>query len=233
MAIGQRFEFAQSEELISALAQAIADQLRAGIAARGRASLALSGGRTPIPLFQALAQQALDWSCVDATLVDDRWVPLDHADSNEALVRQHLLQGPAAAIRWFGLYSGTATALESVPAISERLNALTWPLDVVVLGMGDDGHTASWFPQSPELAEAVDLGTTARWAATHPVTAPHERITLTLPQVLAARSCYLHIAGPKKAEVLAQALGAGPMAEMPIRYVLRAEGVSIDVYWSK
>lgn len=233
MSIRAEYRFDSGAELCPALATAIADELRAAITLRGSASLAVSGGRTPVPLFQALAVQDLDWSRIVVTLVDDRWVDVEHKDSNEALVRTHLLQGPAAAARFISLKTEHATPAEGLSALELRLADLPLPLDVVVLGMGDDGHTASWFPLAPQLESAIHPVTGQNLAWTDPVTAPHQRITLTLPVVEAARLLVLHIAGEAKLPVLERARAAGPLNEMPIRYVIHSDKVALDVYWSK
>lgn len=224
--------FETGAELCSKLAEVIATDLRTAIAARGQATLAVSGGRTPIPLFQALAQQDLAWDKVVVTLVDDRWVDADHKDSNEALVRTNLLVGRAMTARFISLKADTATPEESLAVLEGRLADLPVPLDVVVLGMGDDGHTASWFPRAPQLASAITPSAGQKLAWTDPVTAPHLRITLTLPVVEAARHVILHIAGAGKLPVLAEAQKQAPLDQMPIRYVLHSEKVALDVYWS-
>ena len=131
-----------------------ANALRAAIAARGQASLAVSGGKSPIPLFEALREQDLDWSKVSVVLADERVVPRDHADSNTALVARHLLQGRAAAARFLLFFRELAPTFNAevldalVRDAEERIRSLPWPLDVAVLGMGEDAHTASLILQS-------------------------------------------------------------------------------------
>jgi 6-phosphogluconolactonase len=133
----------------AAIAAHVAGALRAAIAARGQASLAVSGGKSPIPMFEALREQALDWPRVTVVLVDERVVPHGHAASNTALVREHLLQGPAAAARFLPFFGElpaqfNAQVLDAlVNDAAERIARLPWPLDVAVLGMGEDAHTRS------------------------------------------------------------------------------------------
>lgn len=198
-------EFTSREALDSVLAGHIANLLKADIEARGEASLAVSGGSTPKGLFNQLSLCDLEWSRVWITLVDERWVEPDHDDSNERLVRDNLLQNRACAANFIGLKSPGDDAAAGLAATAVQLDPLPRPLTCVVLGMGGDGHTASWFPQASNLAQLTDSAGTAELGITDPVTAPHQRITLTLPAVLNSREIILHITGEQKRAVLAEA----------------------------
>src|SRR5690606_17518849 len=125
------------------------------------ASLALSGGNTPKRFLQALSLQSLDWRDVIVTLVDERWVPESNERSNARLLRASLLQGLAAEARFLPLYRDTPEPEQALPEIERDLAALPSPFDAVVLGMGNDGHTASFFPGGDRLAEALDPTATA------------------------------------------------------------------------
>ena len=206
-----------------AIASHIATALRSAIGARGQATLAVSGGKSPIALFHALRTQPLDWARVTVLLVDERVVPHDHADSNTALVRQHLLQDAAAAARFVPFFDEPPPALSAVvlDALTEQANQrladLPWPLDVVVLGMGEDAHTASLFPGAPGCARALVSRNKLAWVV--PNTAPHARLSLTLPSLLASREKLLSIAGPAKLAVYRQAAEKADTA-LPISLVL-------------
>ena len=213
-----------------ALADTVARQLRAAIGARGSASLVVSGGRSPVPLFAALRVMPLDWAQVWITLADERWVEPDSPDSNERLLREHLLQDAAAAARFVALKSPFATVEQGLAASSASLAAIPRPYDVVVLGMGEDGHTASLFPGTTGLAAAMALDDPALLAAITPPSAPHRRITMRLPTLLAARVLHLPLAGAAKLAVYRQALQTGDASRWPIAAVLGQTRVPLSVW---
>ncbi|RJF89426.1 6-phosphogluconolactonase [Oleomonas cavernae] len=213
--------FGDGAMLAAALAQFVAAALAARIARDGAAMLAVSGGRTPVRFFEALAQAPLNWSAVTVTLVDDRWVTQSDARSNARLVRTHLLQGPAGIARFVPLVSADAAPEQALAAIERNLGALDWPLAAAVLGMGDEGHTASFFPAGDYLAQALDPAGKARVVAMRAPGAAEPRVTLALPVLAAAEHLALHIEGTAKRSVLDEALAPGPDIDMPVRAVLR------------
>ncbi len=224
--------FADAAELAEHLAVQVADFLRQAIKARGRATLVVSGGTTPKPLFLALARQDLDWDRVTITLADERWVDTTAADSNERLVRQYLLQDQAGAAKLIGLKNKATTAKEGEKECAQRLAGLPRPFDLVILGMGGDGHTASFFPGARRLPEALDMKSGRDCLAISPPKAPHDRMTLTLPVLLDSRQIILHITGQAKKKVLEQAMADGPATAMPIRTILRQQQTPLSVYWA-
>ena len=165
------------------------------------------------------------------TLVDERWVPADHDRSNEGLVRQGLLRGGAAAATFVSLVTEAATPEEGLDAVAERIAAIARPFDAVVLGMGADGHTASFFPNGDRLSDALDPRSRALVLPMRAAGAGEPRITLTLPVVAEARALYLHIEGEEKAAVLAEAQGPGDTSALPIRAILRYPGIDLRVFW--
>lgn len=219
--------FARAQHLASALAERVAAALREAIAENGQATLVVSGGRSPIAFFQALATQALPWSKVLVSLADERWVPVSHEDSNEALVRRHLLQGPAAEARLLGLYH-SAASLEQAAELTEQALRELPPIDVLVLGMGTDGHTASLFPGSPNLPQALQVDCPRRCLPMLAPSVPHQRLTLTLPVLKAARLQILAIEGQSKLVVLEQALQQRDPHHMPISAFI---GAPLNIYW--
>jgi 6-phosphogluconolactonase len=225
-------EFKDSPTLVAALAGQVAELLRAGIRERGRASLVVSGGSTPVPFFAALSELDLDWQQVTITLADERWVDPADAESNEQLARSSLLQNRAAAACLVGLKTGAATAVQGEQECADRLALMPRPFDVLILGMGSDGHTASLFPQAARLGEALTLDSDRPCLAITPPVAPHERMTLSLAALLQSRRIILHIAGSEKRAVYERALAEGPAEEMPIRAVLRHATSPVTVFWS-
>ena len=213
--------------LAEGLANDVAEQLRAAISARGEATLVVSGGRSPVAFFQNLASQGLDWSKVTITLADERWVPVEHADSNAGLLKKYLLQGPAAKARFLSLYSAAAN-LDGAAEQADRLLAELPTIDVLVLGMGDDGHTASLFPNSPNLAEALKADGIRRcWPMLAP-SVPHQRLTMSRALLATASYTVLSIAGDSKLETLSVALAGDDVASMPIRAFLQP---TLEIYW--
>lgn len=220
--------FTDCQAQARALAERIAERLRTALAERGHATLAVSGGTTPRDFFGCLAREALDWRAVQVTLVDERWVAPTDPRSNAALVRDTLLVDEAAAATFVPLYTGDATPEAGLAQASARIAAMPRPFDALVLGMGDDGHTASFFPGGDHLDAALDADTTALVLPMRATAAVEPRITLTLPVVLDTRALYLLITGAHKLGVLRAAEHAGTY---PIRAVLTQQRVPVSVYW--
>lgn len=223
--------------LAQGLADFVAQRLRAAVNERGLALLVVSGGSTPVPFFEVLAQCDLDWSRVTITLADERWVPEDHADSNARLVKAHLLRGRAAQANWVPLFNDEATPQRGQAAVEHTLAGLCWPADVVVLGMGGDGHTASLFPHAPELSAALagmqgsEPG--PRCMAVEAPASPNvpvPRLTLTARALLDTRCLVLHITGAAKWALLQSALQDGPIEPWPIRLALHQDRVPCEVF---
>ena len=218
----REWRYASTAAMAEATATAVAEALRGAIAARGRATLVVSGGRTPEALFRILARAELDWSAVTVTLADERWLHPDDPESNENLVRRTLLTGPAAAARLRGLKLADTEPERAARELNARLAALPRPFDVLLLGMGEDGHTASLFPCAPELPAVLGAGRDQLVAALHPTTACHARLSLTPSALRNARATWLLLAGESKWRVYQDALRApADVAAMPVRLVLR------------
>lgn len=217
--------FASATELDAALAAHIAKRLEEDLQRFGHASLAVSGGSTPVGMFRQLAGKRLDWSRVWLTLVDERCVATDSPDSNERLVRTELLQQHAAAASFLGLASACGGGLER---LEQQFADLPRPFSAAVLGMGTDGHTASWFPRASNLAGLLDPANPAAVATTEPITAPHRRVTLTLPAVLNSRELLLHITGMRKRELLHSAA----KKDLPVATILLQNTTPATIWWA-
>ncbi|MCL1077532.1 6-phosphogluconolactonase [Parashewanella spongiae] len=224
--------FDDANQLAEKLAEKIAGLLQEGIDTRGKASLVVSGGSTPITLFKLLSKKNIGWKDVYITLADERWVDSENKDSNENLVLQHLLQNKASSAKFTGLKNMFETAVEGCQMASEKLQHFPSKFDVVVLGMGNDGHTCSWFPCANRSSLEVALTTDTTCVAVTPTTAPHERITLTKQRILASRQVFLHLVGEQKLTVYRQVLENDDVYSMPIRAVLSQHKTPVDVYWS-
>lgn len=219
-------------QLAEALAAGVAAILGGGIAERGSATLAVSGGSTPALFFARLSQADIEWRNVTITLVDERFVPPDHPRSNLRLVREALLVNRAAAAAVAPLCDGTIADLDAAAAAADRRVAGLGPLDAAILGMGADGHTASFFPGGDNLASALDPACDRHVVAMVAPGAGEPRLTMTLRQLLEARFLALHIEGEDKKTVLEAARREGPAQEMPVRAVLRGAGDRLNLFWA-
>lgn len=214
-------------------ATCVAELLRQGIAERKVASLAVSGGRSPIAFFDQLSRQILPWEKVSITLVDERWVPTSSEESNEHLVRQHLLRNAAASAQFVPLKTPAASPQLALAERESVINTMPWPLDIIVLGMGEDGHTASLFPGAENLSAALDVTRPALLTAIDPPHADHPRMSLTLRALLHTRCIVLLIQNSRKGPIYQQARDGADVAQLPIAGVLSQEKVRVEVFWAQ
>jgi 6-phosphogluconolactonase len=224
--------YADMDALARSLAGDTAAQLAAAIAKRGLASLVVSGGRSPVKLFEQLRVQELDWSRICVALADERWVDPSDADSNERLARTVLLQDCAAAARFSGLKNAAPSPDLGAVSAWETFARVPRPFDVTVLGMGDDGHTASLFPGSPNLHSALNPGAAAGCVGMWAPTPPQPRLSLNLSALLDSRRVVILIAGDAKWRTYLKACEDGPVDEMPVRAVLRQQRTPVEVFWA-
>ena len=227
--------FTAADEWAEACAARLADALAAAIVEGGRAVFAGSGGSTPTPIYRRLAGAGLDWSRVVVTLIDERYVPETSPESNAALLKQTLLTGPAAAARFVPLFQPAVTVDRAAALAAHALANEGGKLDAVLLGMGEDGHICSMFPNSPTLRTLLS-------PALKPTVlgVPHgrdgaapslERLTINLPYLMTARRVVLAITGAAKRDVFERE-AAGDPAIQPIA-ALTAARVPLDVLWTE
>ncbi|MDI7863449.1 6-phosphogluconolactonase [Rhizobiaceae bacterium n13] len=224
--------FANGAELAESLAARVADSLASAVSARGSASIAVSGGSTPKAFFQTLSRLPIAWEKVTITLVDERFVPADNPRSNHLLVAENLLQNEAATAHFMPLYQEAKTAADAAKIATEKVKDIGAPFDVVILGMGTDGHTASFFPGGNNLVQALDPATPRGVITMEAEGAGEPRLTFTFSSLQDARLLVLHIEGEGKKTVLEKAEEPGEEAEMPIRAMLRRAASPVEIYWA-
>ena len=224
--------FDGADSLAEAAAGAAAAALQAGLDHSGGASLAATGGRSPGAVYDRLALAPLDWPRVRVTLTDERWVDPASPDSNERLVRERLLQGRAAEAVFRPLRGRAADVDEAAREASALLHS--WPtLDVVMLGMGEDGHVASLFPGNPALALGLDPVAPACIAVPpgEGQAPPQARLSLTIRPLTTAGLVLILTSGAAKRAILEQALAGGDPRALPVRAVLQSAR-AVRILWT-
>ena len=224
-------QFADTAALNTDFAKRLVAILQQAINERGAAYLVVSGGKTPQALFTALSQVDLAWDKVTVLLADDRWLDDTQSDSNERLVKAVLLQNNAKAAKFISLYADTASAFDGVTQVLPRIAALP-TFDAVILGMGEDGHTASLFPCSEQIQAGLAVDAPAVLAV-KPTTAPYERMSLSLPRLLDSRHLFLHLVGANKLAVLNKAMAEQDVPAMPIRAFLHHPVAQVAVMYTE
>ncbi|MDD3266171.1 MAG: 6-phosphogluconolactonase [Burkholderiales bacterium] len=207
------------------LAQSVSLALTEIIKLQGYATLAVSGGKSPILFLQLLSKKSIEWNKVTITLVDERFTDVKSEDSNENMVRKNLLINNAET----AFFTGLVTTRDIIGCITNA-NLQIKSIDVIVLGMGDDGHTASIFPCCNELDHALELDNAVeKYVVTKPISAKYQRIGLSLYGILDSKKIFVSISGLNKLNIITEA-DAKLTKTYPISYVL-ANKKSLDVYW--
>lgn len=224
-----------ADGLAEALAERLESAIAGAIAGRGEAWLALAGGRTPFPAYRRLATRALDWSRVRLLPTDERCVPHDHPACNLRELRAAFAD--AAGVRIESLTVADGDPGRSLAHAREALARHPEAFDAVVLGMGQDAHTASLFPGAANLAGAIDPATAEDACRIDPVPLPPEapfpRITLTAARLLRAHTVHLALTGAAKHAVLREAQASGDPLRHPVGAILHAPAVQVHIHWSE
>jgi 6-phosphogluconolactonase len=216
----------------AAAAALLAELLRIDLGSepKASASLVVSGGSTPAVCFEFLSTTTLDWSKVTVLPSDERWVPPGHEDSNERLVRSTLLRGTAQAANFLPLYRPVADPAAALALIESDLASVKRPFSAVLLGMGEDGHFASLFPDFPGLGAALDPENPLNCVLVHSAASPHPRISLTLSAMLDSNHIVLLIFGEAKRRVLE--LSLADKGAFPAGAVLQQIRSPVTVIWA-
>lgn len=223
-------DYGDKQSWADATADKIADRLSEGIAQRNVASLVVAGGTTPQPVFERLNAVRLNWERIQVGLTDERWVAPTHADSNENLVRRTLLRGDAKAVQFHPLYNSARKPSAGLKASEASMATMARPFDVVLLGMGTDGHFASLFPGIPQLAAGLDPGNPATCLAIDTPQSGYPRMSLTLSALLNAKLILLAISGRPKRTIATQAMSG--KATTPIAALLAARKDDLEILWT-
>lgn len=223
--------FENREQLAVDLADNIITRLDTAISEKGQALLAVSGGSTPKLLFQELSARDFAWNKVTVILVDERYVSPNDPRSNEKLIRENLATDKASEINILGFWMDGYAIHDAMNALDDKFRSMN-NIDVVILGMGLDGHTASFFPDGNNLADAINPSCSKTILDMEAKGAGEPRLTITLPPIMKAHFHVLHIEGDEKHKVLQQAMSEKTEQILPIRSVVEAVELPIHLYWA-
>ncbi len=225
------FEFNNATDCDDELAKELSKEINVVLKNQPKINLAIAGGNTPKALYQKLSHSRLPWERVQITLTDERWLDTDHLDSNEKMARKELLKNQAVVAPFIALKSNIVNAQDAVILCDRNLKSHMEKLDLVILGMGEDGHFASIFPDSDNLNSLLDLKQTLYCQAVFPKDKP-ARMSLTMAYLLTARKIYLRISGDIKRDIVLGVLNNNLDKPYPIAELIRQSCSPIDIYWS-
>lgn len=222
--------FETREEASVAAAEAIAERLAARLDAQSGASVVVSGGTTPDRCFDLLSEKPLEWRRTQIVLSDERWVPPDDDASNERLVRDALLKGEAVPAKLLSVFSMTTGIQARCDEVDQQIRLGPFPFACSLLGMGEDGHFASLFPDAENLEEGVDVDGEQLCIPVTTAASPHPRVSLTLAALARSDAIVLLMFGDNKLEVYEQAKRKG--SKLPVAHLLKQKKAPVHVYWA-
>ena len=223
-------EFDSRSDAAIAAGKRIVNALHRRLATHDSAAVVVSGGTTPAPVYGYMAHKDLEWHRVHVLLSDERWVPADHPDSNEKMLRDSLERSRASYSKIVSFFDASSSIDERCAELDEEIKGLPLPFTNVLLGMGTDGHFASLFPDAPNLQAAVDLKSTSSFFPVDTANSPHKRVSMTLRALLNTDEILLLISGEEKRALLEQATDPG--SELPVAHLLRQKLTPVDVFWA-
>ena len=222
--------FGTREEASVAAAERLVRNLSKSLEHQPAASLVVSGGTTPVRCFEELAGSDIDWSRVHVLLSDERWVPPVDDSSNEKLVRKTLLQEHASEATLWPTYDDAVDIKDRCEALDEIIRTLPIPFASALLGMGEDGHFASLFPDADNLDQGLDVDGCHLCISVRTAASPHPRISLTLAAVSRSDEVILLIFGDTKREVYERAKETGN--SYPIAHLIKQKRAPVHVFWA-
>ena len=232
----ERRQFSSRKDMFNTLRETILERLRDRLDTDGRASMVCAGGSTPKMLYPKLSDAQIDWSNIWVTVSDERLVPAHHDASNEKTVRTRLLQDKASDAHFVPLISNDRHPRDAERTVEARLAEMPQPFAVTLLGMGDDGHTASLFAEDSDLARGLDADSDRHVKAVilkdPPAEAPYPRMTMTVPALLNSDLIVVLITGDEKRFLLEHAIAGDDPHELPIRAILHQNKTNVDVFWA-
>ena len=215
-------------EASSAAANRMAELVAKRLDNNGDASIIVSGGTSPRQCMAALAKAPLDWPRVQVLLSDERWVPADHEDSNEKLVRETLLVGPAAAAQFVPIYAANVSPEDRCDELQDPLPVL--PFSCSLIGIGTDGHFASLFPDAEQLKLGLDVESGRLYTPITTAASPHPRISMTLAAISRSDEVALLFFGDEKLDVYEQAKASA--TAYPLSRLLRQKRAPVRLFWA-
>ena len=204
------------DSILNNLTESIVDSLISGISLNGRASFVVCGGNSPLQLYENLSNKSLDWSKVSIVLGDDRLVPADHKDSNNYLVHQHLIKNNASSASFHPLVS-----------LKDSIESVNRPFDVVLLGLGNDGHFASLFPDQLNIPHAFDQeASPAIIVSDQKLGSPsHRRVSMNLSLLINTKRCILLVPSSEKRKIVETAFVDN---QLPLYFLLTQRKIKVE-----